>query len=284
MLSRFSNKSSHAGKTLQIAVFLIFAGRGLQILWSNTGSSELLGFESIMRPIIGPFCTWESYTTRIYPVVAETVNGILGFIWLSCSVAIWGGKRWRKWIWMGSFLLVADQMALLPGDYYGYMTLFNKCLLIFTPFLWLIGPGYAWTRAGRWAIALVFISHGIQAMDIVPRPGLYEDMWHWWWPWGPDADTGLPLVGFLDILAAVALLTLSLPGSVVWIWLTGWGCLTALARLHPAFMAGTDWETVGLAIADVISRLPHTLVPAAIWMQLTNRGLQPFPTSRSPVV
>lgn len=284
MLSRFSIKSSHAGKTLQIAVFLIFAGRGLQTLWSNTGSSELLVFESIMRPIIGPFCTWESYTTQIYPVVAETVNGILGFIWLSCSVVIWGGKRWRKWIWMGSFLLVADQLALLPGDYYGYMTLFNKCLLIFTPFLWLIGPGYAWTRAGRWAIALVFISHGIQAMDIVPRPGLYEDMWHWWWPWGPDADTGLPLVGFLDILAAVALLTLSLPGSVVWIWLTGWGCLTALARLHPAFMAGTDWETVGLAIADVISRLPHTLVPAAIWMQLTNRGLQPFPTSRSPVV
>ena len=122
----------------------------------------------------------------------------------------------------------------------------------------------------RLLIAATFIGHGLYAVGIYPVPAAFILM--------TQAGLGvteavarnlLVLVGILDFLAAIVLL---LPGRkpqlIALGWIIPWAILTSLARL---------WSYGGLVTVDtllwqwlpeLVRRLPHVLIPLALWRAL----------------
>jgi len=122
----------------------------------------------------------------------------------------------------------------------------------------------------RLLIAATFIGHGLYAVGIYPVPASFILM--------TQAGLGvteafarevLTLVGVLDFLAAIALLLPNRQSQLIALgWIIPWAILTSLARL---------WSYGGLVTVDtllwqwlpeVVRRLPHVLIPLALWRAL----------------
>lgn len=125
-------------------------------------------------------------------------------------------------------------------------------------------------RVIRLAIAFTFIGHGFYAAGIHPVPANFVLMTQSGLGVGESsARSILFVVGILDFVAAGLLL---LPRKKAWFialgWIIPWAILTTLARLW-SYGGLVDRQTlVTQWIPEVIIRLPHVLVPLALWMIL----------------
>lgn len=241
----------------------VFAGKALSVAWSGSALASLAGYERLVAGLLPAGMTWEDYAGQDYPVWADRLDLLV--LWV-CLLALLGHvwlPRLRGVVWAGAVLLLLETLAAIPGEYYGWAQFAGKTLLWTTPLLLLCRTVGSWRRWAVTAVALVFASHGLFALGVLPSPGHYGDMTLWWL--GEWALPGLRVAGILDLLAAALIL---LPWRVrwpVWAWLAGWGLITALARLAGGLAPGAEGQDLLLALGEVLVRLPHAIVPALLW-------------------
>lgn len=129
-------------------------------------------------------------------------------------------------------------------------------------------------RVIRLAIGLTFIGHGLYAVGIHPVPANFVLMTQSGLGVGESAARSMLLVvGVLDFVAAGLLL---LPWKRAWYvalsWIIPWAILTTLARLW-SYGGLVDSQTLLTQwIPEVIIRLPHVLVPIALWLFIRARS------------
>ncbi|MEO0731962.1 MAG: hypothetical protein AAFZ52_03935 [Bacteroidota bacterium] len=125
-------------------------------------------------------------------------------------------------------------------------------------------------RALRLLIALTFVGHGLYALGFHPVPAHFILMTQAGLGVGEETARNLLfVVGWLDILAAL-LLVIPSPKTqkLALYWIIPWAILTTLARLW-SYGGLVPWETLLTQwLPEVIRRLPHVLVPLALWQML----------------
>ncbi len=258
---------------LQWASGSLLLGKLMQSVWASNPVIEFLGYESWIAPLIRPWMSWESYATQVYPGLSEgaawvwTLIYALAFLWVVFP-------QLTKWlIWPGIVLLLLDTGMATAGQYYWWATVLEKTLMWLTPICYL-SSRYAkdqgrWMEAARYGIILVFLIHGLYALEVLPRPGYWTEM--------VSTTTGmsnhmatwfLKTVGILDILAALWLLLNRRVPVMVWYYLIGWGLLTAFGRLS-GFITGGTWSDLLINWSyETLIRVPHGLVPLAVFTSL----------------
>lgn len=249
------------------SVASLFAGRALLSYFGNPALAEFFGFEGVVKPLVTVFMTWDQYGATVYPHLAEWLSFILSVLWFALFVGLWFPAFLIHVLRIGAILAFLEVCASLTGEYYWLLHQAARALASFTPFLVLLvikrAPlGYSF---GKVLIASVFAAHGVLALDILPMPGLYEDMFVILL--GLDGDlaiTTLRFVGVVDIVMAFSLLFLPKVPRITWIWLTGWGIITAMARLASYFEPSLPVETLGMGLGESLVRLCHGLVPWAL--------------------
>jgi hypothetical protein len=243
----------------------VFAGKALLVAWSGSALAALAGYESLLGRFLPVGMPWEDYAVHQYPLWADRLDLLVLVACLLALLAHVWLPRLRGVVWAGGGLLLLETLAAIPGEYYGWAQFAGKTLMWATPWLFLCWSARSWRRWALAAVALVFVSHGLFALGVLPSPGNYGDMTLWWL--GEWALPWLRVAGILDLLAAALIL---LPWRVrwpIWAWLVGWGLLTALARLAIGLAPGAEGSDMLLALGEVLVRLPHAIVPAVLWWQ-----------------
>lgn len=243
------------------------------LLWDATWwtpVARMLGYE------------WTAWVTS--PVVDQNINllgkgiGLLSLL-AGGTMALTNRKELlRLAVWVATIILVLQQLLLWKDHFWQIGHLLEYTLRAGAPLLWwyFVRGNFrkGVNRAVRWAIALTFIGHGMYAAGIHPLPGQFILMTQS--GLGVEeqaARTLLLIVGLLDFLAAILVL---LPGQRAhrWglYWIIPWAILTTLARiwsystLVPLATILSQW------IPATIIRLPHILIPLALWFWLRESG------------
>jgi hypothetical protein len=239
-----------------------------EVWWSPV--AEALGYD------------WVEWVTS--PSVDEKINFLGKGIGLICFLA--GGtialtsRVWLLRLAVGSatVFLVLQQLLLWKDHFWQVGHLMEYALRAGAPLLWWYyfrGNSNKWVNVGiRLAIALTFVGHGMYAAGLHPVPGNFILMTQSGLGIGEQgARNLLLLVGILDFLAAILVL---LPGrrfqQIGLAWIIPWAILTTAARiwsystLVPLDTLMSQW------IPETIIRLPHILIPLALWFWLEGRG------------
>ena len=183
---------------------------------------------------------------------------------------------------LGFVMLAAISNACLflldwPDHFYQLGYLFEIALRMGTPFVLyflLRGRSFTWLNpAVRFLIALTFLGHGLYALGYYPRPAAFVN----WTSAGLNLSENtaiqlLNLVGILDLITAAWLI---IPLQKMWqlalYWIIPWAVLTTMARY---------WSNAGFTefsyllyrwTPEVLERMPHILLPLAIWFWLKAR-------------
>lgn len=266
--------------SLRWATGLLFLGKTLQGAWSVSPVVEFLGYESVMHHVVSPWMSWESYAIEVYPGFSESIALIWTLIYATAFGAVLASRRWLNLILPGIVLLCLDVFMGACGQYHWLPAIFEKTLMWSTPICYL-SVAYndkrrIWIPLARYAIMLVFLVHGLYAINVFPRPGYWVEM--------IGQTTGIPMeladqficiIGLLDILAAgLLLLRLNVP-RMVWFYLIGWGSLTALGRLS-GYVQSSDWSDLLINWSyETLIRVPHGLVPLALYLFLHRKSNDP---------
>lgn len=250
-----------------IAVASLFAGRALQAWFGNPALVEIMGFEGFMKPFVSRFMTWDQFGFEVYPVVAEALSSCLFLVWTLFFLGLWFPRFQTVALRMGAILAILEVAASLTGEYYWWLHQAARSLMGFTPFLFLLflKRHRYHLFLGKVLVALVFIAHGMLALNLLPLPGAYEDMFSLIFGFDEDlAESTLRWIGILDIVMALILVSFSRVPSATWIWLSAWGLITALARVVAAFEPSIPLESLGVGLGESLIRLCHGLVPWAL--------------------
>jgi len=124
----------------------------------------------------------------------------------------------------------------------------------------------------RWAIALTFFSHGIEAIGHYFRFTDLNILAIWkltgWQMSQTTAEGMLTVIGILDALVAVAIVTTRLPPIAY--YLAFWGFVTAASRLI-AYGPGAHWH-------ELATRAPHVGIPLLLALYWSHhRRTKPSP-------
>lgn len=185
----------------------------------------------------------------------------------------------RKLLWgvvLVSFLLLIQNFLFWKNHFWQIGQLLEFGLQATTPLLlfwWLRlqatgGHDERFWTAARWATAITFVGHGLYAAGVHPVPANFVLMVQSGLGVGEEVARKLLLaVGILDFVAALLLV---LPRAKVQRialgWIIPWAILTTLARLWSYGGLVTTDTLVFQWLPETVRRLPHVLVPMAIWL------------------
>ncbi len=256
-------------RLLWLSSICLVLGRAIQAVWGNSGIVDFLAFESISGIVVKLFIPWERYVSEVYPFLAEWASWGILFIYMISLLALISRVQNRFVLSIGGILLLAEVVLALPGDFYWLAGLAAKTLMWSPVFFYIFSrrPSHNWSYVGRWAVAAVFVSHGLSALNFLPVPGSYSDMITIVTGWSEGmARSLLLIVGLLDIIAALTILVMPGQYKFFWWYLILWGLATALARLGGNFSFQVDFASNSIWFAEMLIRLPHGLVPLALFL------------------
>ena len=153
--------------------------------------------------------------------------------------------------------------------------LIEHCLQITLPLLYLIFyNSYLITQKSLFTllgiiVGLTFIGHGMYALGVhyVPENFLLmtSNSLHFT---NENSKIFLFVIGILDLVFSILLFIPKYSHFSIW-YLIIWGLLTSLARIYYVLNLGitTEWLTINLP--NTIYRLPHGLIPIAIYLLLS---------------
>ncbi len=138
------------------------------------------------------------------------------------------------------------------------------------------------------ALAATFIGHGLYAIGFHPLPGNFIDMMIKGFGMTESiAKTTLWIIGWLDILAAIALLCFPLISSrkgkqiymIALYYTLIWGFLTALARVYTNVAWSSGWYSLKQWLPEFLMRFPHFLIPLTLilLLQINKKNHHKFP-------
>lgn len=270
-LARFKQPSTW----LWIGSAALFLGKVIQSGVAGTAIVEFLGYESWLSGIVGRWMSWEAYAIQVYPKFSEYAAGFWTIGYLVALAGMFLPRTWRWTIWMGAILLLLEAVMATAGQFYWAASFLEKSLMFMAPILYLSARYHLhdqwirWVFVGRWAVGVVFVIHGLYALDIFPLPGYWIEMvsmatgisGEW-------AGIFLHGIGLLDIFSALWVVLRPNEGRLVWYYLISWGLLTALGRVLGFLMEGYFLDTLVNWGYETMIRLPHGLIPLALYMEI----------------
>ncbi|MEL6922610.1 MAG: hypothetical protein AAFO94_01090 [Bacteroidota bacterium] len=266
---------------LQIAVAALFFGRAWQHLVWDAPYRSLLWDQAWMEGIILRLTglPWEQYITSM-----EVDDGIRTFVkcvgafYVLCgtiALLIRQNRRWMHWVlYLGSgsllFLsfLYFKEKFFVPAQFFEYSLQWSAPLFL----LYSVRYGSLSRRAAfalRLAIAFTFTAHGLYALNVFPRPGIFMEMtMNILGVSETDAVRFLNLAGVLDLVLSVFIFFRGNLAKAALAYACFWGLATALARVWAFF----DWSQAGATLSqwlhETVMRSPHFLLPLLLLLLL----------------
>jgi hypothetical protein len=263
-------------RIIAISSACIFLGRAYNYLFWGSPIRVLFWDQELFSPIVeGVFgMTWEVYVTNTQmSTYLEWATFFGGFFFIGCAmlsvVILYSLKRyWRSFLYVGSAILCVHALLDMKDHFYHYAQFFEHGIQIGTPLL----LGYAIFHQERKKrilfflkvlVAATFTAHGLYAIGFHPVPVHFVDMTiRILQVEEGTARLFLKVVGILDLMLSVGLFIPKVDRYAL-IYATGWGFLTALARI----VYGFDWDFLGYSLHgyayQTVFRLAHGLIPLA---------------------
>lgn len=266
------------------ATFVVFLGRGLQLLFWDAPYRSILWDEKFIGPLIEVFMTWPEWTSWI--AVDRFVNLFTrlqgAFLFLSSFMLFYlrpDSKTFRLILYLCSLQLLLVTIAGFWHSHHQWPYLFEHALQVGVAQLYLKSlSGHKHTLAwGKALIALTFIGHGAYALGVYPTPGRFYDMIlavvefsesqaHW----------SLILAGSFDFVLGFSLLFFpkKIEKTLIPLLLIAgcWGLATASAR----WLAYVEYDFLWMSFKqwgpEAIYRITHGLVPFWLMIQLGLRS------------
>lgn len=212
---------------------------------------------------------WDTAFHATFPAM-EIIAGSL-FLATLAGLLFFRKKRWVSLVLLASSVVFAGQFLLaFPQKEYQWAYLVEHSLAILTPvicLLWTSNPKAA-TPLAQWATALTFWGHGVYALGgPYPTPSHFLFMTTEVMGISPESAVHfLRFAGFMD-LAVVAALIFPGPAKGLLLYAACWGMATALARPWAYVSLSTLGEDLHRWAMEAVFRVPHSLVPLAIWIR-----------------
>ncbi|MEM9928525.1 MAG: hypothetical protein AAF840_01775 [Bacteroidota bacterium] len=263
---------------LTISAFSVFFGRAYQYLNWDAPLRSFFWDQGLLEPIVSGWFgrSWQSYATDLQ--VVENISRLqfgIGLLFIVAAVACLALLKWNnRWlrfsILLGSLFLFFHAVLDTKEHFYHLIQLFEHSLQVGTPLV-VYGLYQGKITVDRWLlvlkvlVALTFVAHGLYAIGVYPVPAHFVDMTiRLLGVSETGARTFLLTVGILDLVAA---LFLFLP-RLIYVgvgYCFVWGLLTAFARTAIGFGLMEPLTLLHQQLYQTIYRLPHGLVPLAIW-------------------
>jgi hypothetical protein len=190
----------------------------------------------------------------------------LGAGWLGWHLL--RGRSANSWLGLVGLVLLAHLGWKVAEHGWRWVDAIEHTLAWSTPLLlWACLSNLSrWSLAAKLAIAATFTGHGLFALGWpYPTPAHFVFMTQS--ILGVDTDTALGFLrvaGSLDLVVSVAIFLPKVSRPAL-IYAVIWGSLTALAR-PMAYVAADSWlADLHRWAMEMLWRLPHALVPLALW-------------------
>lgn len=272
---------------LQAATVSVFAGRAYQHLFWEAPFREFLWdpfwMSGFVENILG--MSWEEYAT--HPLGDVWVQRLIfadGIFYAICTLTALFIRRLpgmaRVLMWAGAVNLVLLAFLYQKDHFYHVGQFFEYTLQFSSPVFLVIAlkQNAISRRLVFWmkvAVALTFTCHGLYALGYYPRPGSFFVMIHHIFDLGqPGMIHFLNTAGVLDLLVAVSIFIPWNGGRWVLTYAAGWGLATSLARIFGNFYWEFPLESLHQWTYEAVSRLPHFLIPLALFWWLRNDDLK----------
>lgn len=275
-------------RLLQWATVALFLGRAWQHLFFDAPFRILLWDEAWMKGIVqGIFKTpWQDYITSLVvdDAIQWSIKGI-GIFYLVCAlVAAFIGylPKWvAKLMWFGSFSLLILAFLYCKERFFSIGQFFEYSLQFVSPLLLYFWVYPKWSdktfrMVMKIAIACTFICHGLYAINYYPRPGSFVDMViNTLGVSETNAHLFLFMAGLMDFVVGVIIFLPREISRIALGYIVLWGIATTFAR----FTAYVEWdylqESLQIWTWQVLIRIPHFLIPIALYYFLKARkGIQ----------
>lgn len=263
---------------------------------SNTLSASLTAS-------LAPRPAYEMTICRMAAGIMLLAQALLFFIQEHIWESVWQWPAWLGYIWAafwaltgliilwkpyllsrnplgigivtGALLLVV--LASWQAHHWAIPQLIEMTIRWSSPLIWLglaIWPFSRWEKITRLAIALTFTGHGLFALGFPsPTPsGFFVMTQEILGLNALQAQYFLRVVGTLDLVVLVALFIPPLTRPVL-LYATFWGLVTAIARSWAYLEWGGAWDMNVRWLAETLVRLPHGLLPLALWFALRPESL-----------
>lgn len=277
---------------LKAATFFLFVGRAWQHLFWDAPLRALLWDQQWMEGIIlflrGG--TWQEYVTSEQADQSiQMINFGFGvFYSLMAVFTLFVSEKIKRvrWLYVIATITLTFLAFLYSKEKFFHIgQFFEYAIQFMLPVVFIYVVAGKIQRSGielilKIAIALTFSSHGLYAIGIYPRPGVFIDMviniLH-------TSEAGaikfLNIAGVLDFLLSIAIFIPRISKAAL-IYAVIWGFLTALARVWANFYWSFPLESLHQHLYEMIYRLPHMLVPLAV-LYLSFPGFSIFRAVRS---
>lgn len=264
------------------AMFAVYLGRGLQLIYWDAPYRSLLWNEQLMAPFISFFMTWPEYVS--WPLVDRLVSIFTRFqglfLFISALTLFYirsNTKLFRALVYLSTCQLLLVAIAGFWHSHLQWPYLFEHALQVGVGLIYLKSISDEKAKAISWArglVAVTFIGHGAYALGIYPTPGRFFDMILAVVKLNESqVRVLLRLAGSFDLALGIVLLVL--PKSyerfiIPFLFIAGyWGLTTASARWLAYVEYDFLWMSLKLWGPEVIYRISHGLVP--FWLILSGR-------------
>ncbi len=262
----------------------VFLGRAWKHLYRDGPYRTLLWDEDWMSPVVAAFgYDWTEWVTSTAVdngiTLFANVIGVFFAFGAMATLLIKSPKSPLRYLvqFAGAWLVVLALLAT-KERFYHVGQFFEYALQMGSPFFFLLFlKNRAFTRRQKWvlriAIALTFTCHGLYAAGYYPRPGNFLFM----------VMSGLGLsdsaavlflnwAGILDFIAAFCLLIpVQLLNFAGLIYTIIWGFLTTIARVWSYLFVTSIGTILVQWLPESVLRLPHFLIPLALWFIWVSR-------------
>jgi hypothetical protein len=273
-------------KILRLATVTACLGFGLRALFSDLPIRALVWDEQWWgwcASLAG--LSWKEWVTSAsVDAGIETTKLTIGITMLLITGLVAMVKRDSKVIksalWIAFCILLIQHFLSWKEHFWQLGQLLELSLLSATPLLYLKFGGEAdlpptpdasnrlgAVRGVAILVALTFIGHGFYAAGVHPVPASFVMMTQASLGVGEGLARKLLFgVGILDFMAAALLLIPRRKAVLIALcWIIPWAILTTLARWW-SYQGIVEWNTLLTQwLPEVIIRLPHVLVPLALW-------------------
>ena len=243
--------------------FIFFDGPYRVILWDQALLEKPIGF------LFG--ITWEQYATsfRIGEIIeyCQVGTGVIFFIAGVAAMANRGRLFSRLIIGISVFLLFILYFLELKDNFFRLGNFIEHSTQLLTPvFLLMLTSGRSryFLLAGKVAVALTFIGHGLYAVGYYPRPGRFVDLVIG--SLGCSEETAIYIITVAGVIDFIISLGIFFPGvSILFLkYMVFWGGLTAVSRLTADFNFDFLGSSLHQSLYLVAYRLCHALLPLAL--------------------
>lgn len=276
-----NNTKNYFFLLVQIASVCVFLGRAWQHLFWDAPFRTLLWDEFWMKGLVENFSTltWKEYITSSATdtMIQRIIQGFGIFYLITAMVALRVksvGPRIGKLLLVGSFFLACLAALYCKEKFYSIGQFLEYALQFSSPlFLYALTFSKLDTRRlvflMKVALAFTFVCHGLYAFNYYPRPGNFVQMVID--ILGVSESTSFSILNFAAIMDFLLAVLIFFPPKIAqWalLYAFGWGLATSLARVWANFYWDFPLESLHQWGFEMIMRLPHALIPLALWWEV----------------